>query len=156
MFLSSDVSTLSEQPLITLGSSVFTLGEVVLFIHGFPTIWYSMIRPMEHMRADYRVVAIDGLGAGLSDAPSDVEPYKLAAMADHLDALIDEAVPASIRLDRELSLPEALSETAALAELREIMGHNQVAKSFIGQGYHGTITPSVILRNILENPSSLV
>ena len=65
-------------------------GEVVLFIHGWPTIWYSMIRPMEHLRGDYRVVAIDGLGAGFSDAPSDVEAYKLANMAEHLDALIAE------------------------------------------------------------------
>ncbi len=65
-------------------------GKVVLFIHGFPTIWYSMIRPMEHMRQDYRVVAIDGLGAGLSDAPAEIGEYKLAAMAQHLDALIDE------------------------------------------------------------------
>lgn len=65
-------------------------GEVVLFIHGFPTIWYSMIRPMEHLRGDYRVVAIDGLGAGFSDAPSDVDAYKLANMAEHLDALIAE------------------------------------------------------------------
>ncbi len=65
-------------------------GDVVLFIHGFPTVWYSMIRPMEHMREDYRVVAIDGLGAGLSDAPGDVSQYKLAAMANHLDALIDD------------------------------------------------------------------
>ena len=65
-------------------------GEVVLFIHGFPTIWYSMIRPMEHLRQDYRVVAIDGLGAGRSDAPTEVEPYKLAEMAKHLDAVIDD------------------------------------------------------------------
>lgn len=65
-------------------------GDVILFIHGFPTIWYSMIRPMEHMRRDYRVVAIDGLGAGLSDAPSEIGDYKLANMAEHLDALIDE------------------------------------------------------------------
>jgi pimeloyl-ACP methyl ester carboxylesterase len=65
-------------------------GDVVLFIHGFPTIWYSMIRQMEHMREGYRVVAIDGLGAGLSDAPSEVDDYKLAAMAEHLDALITE------------------------------------------------------------------
>ncbi len=63
-------------------------GEVVLFIHGFPTIWYSLIRPMEHMRSEYRVVAIDGLGAGLSDAPDDIDQYRLSAMADHLDALI--------------------------------------------------------------------
>ncbi len=65
-------------------------GETVLFIHGFPTIWYAMIRPMDHLRGDYRVVAIDGLGTGLSDAPDDVSQYKLAAMAEHLDALIDE------------------------------------------------------------------
>lgn len=64
--------------------------EVVLFIHGFPTIWYSMIRPTEAMRGDYRVVAIDGLGAGLSDAPSEIQHYRLAAMAEHLDALIDD------------------------------------------------------------------
>lgn len=65
-------------------------GEVLLFIHGFPTIWYSMIRPMEYLKADYRVVAIDGLGAGLSDAPSDIDQYKLSTMAEHLDALITE------------------------------------------------------------------
>lgn len=72
--------------------------EVVLFIHGFPTIWYSMIRPMEAMRGDYRVIAIDGLGAGLSDAPSEVEPYRLAAMADHLDALIADVGVSHVHL----------------------------------------------------------
>ncbi|MDJ0644005.1 MAG: alpha/beta hydrolase [Erythrobacter sp.] len=65
-------------------------GETILFIHGFPSIWYSMIRPMEDLREDYRVVAIDGLGAGLSDAPDDIAPYRLAAMADHLDALAED------------------------------------------------------------------
>ncbi len=73
-------------------------GEVVLFIHGFPTIWYSMIRPMEFMRSDYRVVAIDGLGAGMSDAPSDVDDYKLAAMAKHLDALITDLEAEKVHL----------------------------------------------------------
>ena len=71
---------------------------------------------------------------------------------DSLDSLVDEAVPASIRLGKALVLPEPLSESGALAELREIMGRNVVRKSFIGQGYHGTITPAVIQRNILENP----
>lgn len=65
-------------------------GEVVLFIHGFPTYWYSLQRLMEPLRDEYRVVAIDGLGAGYSDAPTDVERYRLDAMARHLDALIDE------------------------------------------------------------------
>ena len=65
-------------------------GEVVLLIHGFPSSWYSMIRPMEALRKNYKVVAIDGLGAGHSDAPRDSEDYRLENMAEHLDALIDE------------------------------------------------------------------
>ncbi|MBB5350029.1 glycine dehydrogenase [Haloferula luteola] len=69
-----------------------------------------------------------------------------------LDALIDRAVPNSIRSTRPLDLPGPLSETAALHQLRGIMSRNQVLKSFIGQGYYGTWVPGVIQRNILENP----
>ena len=69
-----------------------------------------------------------------------------------LDELISEAVPAGIRMEGELNLPPALSEHEALAWLRAWMSQNQVLKSFIGQGYYGTLTPGVILRNILENP----
>jgi glycine dehydrogenase len=69
-----------------------------------------------------------------------------------LAALIDAAVPAGIRLGTAMSLPAARSEHDALAWLKSIMGKNQVLKSFIGQGYHGTHTPGVIQRNILENP----
>ena len=70
-----------------------------------------------------------------------------------LDSLIDSAVPANIRLTDEMRLPAALTEQAALAELHGIMGNNKVLKCCIGEGYHGTITPPVILRNILENPA---
>ena len=69
-----------------------------------------------------------------------------------LDALIDDAVPSGIRQHDPLKLPEPLSEQAALARLKSIMGRNQVLRSYIGQGYHGTFTPGVIQRNILENP----
>jgi glycine dehydrogenase len=69
-----------------------------------------------------------------------------------LTELIDSAVPAGIRLDTALSLPAARAEHEALAWLKSIMGKNRVLKSFIGQGYHGTLTPAVIQRNILENP----
>ena len=69
-----------------------------------------------------------------------------------LDALVDAAVPAGIRLSAELELPEARSEPEALAWLKAIMGKNRVLKSCIGQGYSGTHTPGVIQRNILENP----
>src|SRR5437764_5963467 len=71
---------------------------------------------------------------------------------ENLDALIAAAVPKNIRLHRELNLPEANSETEALAELRALSKKNKVARTFIGAGYSDCITPPVIQRNILENP----
>ena len=68
-------------------------------------------------------------------------------------ALIEAIVPRSIARSHPMVLPEPLTEARALAELREIAGRNRVLKSCIGQGYHGTITPGVILRNVLENPA---
>jgi glycine dehydrogenase len=69
-----------------------------------------------------------------------------------LEALTEAVVPASIRRDALLDLPPALSEEAALARLREYAGQNKVLRSYLGMGYHGTHTPGVILRNVLENP----
>ncbi|MGN8139663.1 aminomethyl-transferring glycine dehydrogenase [Pseudomonas sp. 22105] len=66
--------------------------------------------------------------------------------------LIEQTVPPGIRLNRELDLPPALDEQAALARLRGYAEQNQVWTSLIGMGYHGTLTPTVILRNVLENP----
>ncbi|MFN0068736.1 MAG: aminomethyl-transferring glycine dehydrogenase [Limisphaerales bacterium] len=71
---------------------------------------------------------------------------------DSLEALATATVPARIRATQPLDLPRALSEFEALARLREIAAKNQVFRSFIGMGYHDTITPPVIQRNILENP----
>jgi glycine dehydrogenase len=68
-------------------------------------------------------------------------------------ALIDAVVPRSIARAKPMDLPAPLTEAQALAELKAIAGRNRVLKSFIGQGYHGTYTPGVILRNILENPA---
>ena len=76
---------------------------------------------------------------------------KLLAIAS-LDDLIDKTVPTAIHLQKELKLPIALSESAALAKLKAIASKNQVYRSFIGMGYHNCLTPPVILRNILENP----
>lgn len=64
-------------------------GELVLFLHGFPSYWLSFLRQMDALKDDYHVVAIDGLGTGKSDAPRDVESYKLENMAQHVLALID-------------------------------------------------------------------
>ena len=69
-----------------------------------------------------------------------------------LDALIDETVPNSIRLQKELDLPKQKSEYEALKQLRAIASDNQVFRSFIGMGYYDCITPAAIQRNILENP----
>ncbi len=70
-----------------------------------------------------------------------------------LEKLVDMAVPASIRLDRALDLPKALSETEVLAQLRRIAGRNRTAVQMIGQGYFDTVTPPVIRRNVLESPA---
>ena len=68
-------------------------------------------------------------------------------------ALIETIVPRSIARSQPMALPAALTEAQALAELKTLAGQNQVLKSFIGQGYHGTHVPAVIQRNILENPA---
>jgi glycine dehydrogenase len=70
-----------------------------------------------------------------------------------LDELTSAALPAGLAADRELSLPEPVSEEQALAELRRLAGRNQVLTSMIGLGYYGTVTPAVIRRNLLENPA---
>ncbi|MGA1621814.1 MAG: aminomethyl-transferring glycine dehydrogenase [Synechocystis sp.] len=71
---------------------------------------------------------------------------------ESLSALIDQAVPPAIRLANPLQLPEPQGEYAAIAQLKSIASKNQVCRSYIGMGYYDTITPPVILRNILENP----
>ena len=68
-------------------------------------------------------------------------------------ALVDALLPPGIRRGTPMQLPPAVGEAQALAELKAIADRNQVLKSFIGQGYHATHTPGVILRNILENPA---
>ncbi len=68
-------------------------------------------------------------------------------------ALIEAIVPRTIARTKPMSLPAPVGEAQALAEMKALAQKNQVLKSFIGQGYHGTHTPGVILRNILENPA---
>ncbi|WP_439271180.1 aminomethyl-transferring glycine dehydrogenase [Pseudochrobactrum sp. HB0163] len=85
---------------------------------------------------------------------ADEQQQMLSALGlPSLDALIAQAVPQSIRLERALNLPAPLDEAAALQELSEIMGRNVIAKSFYGAGYHGTHVPPVIQRNLFENPA---
>ncbi len=86
--------------------------------------------------------------------PDDAEAREMLAAigASSLEALVDEAVPARIRLDKALNLPDGMPEHEFLRELRSIAARNQLYKSYIGLGYYDCVTPSVILRNVLENP----
>jgi len=83
---------------------------------------------------------------------SEMQAMLKVVRAASLDALMDEAIPARIRLPKPLDLPDGLSEHGYLSELRTTAARNQVFKSYIGLGYSDCITPSVILRNVLENP----
>ncbi len=87
--------------------------------------------------------------------PNDAEIAEMLAVVgvSSLDALVDAIVPATIKLDGPLALPSAINEEEALAKIRAIAAKNEVYRSFIGQGYYGTHTPKVILRNVLENPA---
>ncbi len=87
--------------------------------------------------------------------PNDAEITHMLQTIRHtsLDAMTDAIVPASIASAAPLALPESMTEVEALAKIRVIADKNQVFRSFIGQGYYGTHTPNVILRNILENPA---
>ncbi len=69
-----------------------------------------------------------------------------------MEELLADTIPDSIRLDRELDLPEATAEPLLLEEIRKIARENRVFRSYIGMGYHDTVTPGVIQRNVLENP----
>ncbi len=87
--------------------------------------------------------------------PNDTEIEQMlhAIGRESLDAMTDAIVPARIKSPTALALPAAITEVEALAKIRAIAGRNEVFRSFIGQGYYGTHTPAVILRNILENPA---
>jgi glycine dehydrogenase len=89
----------------------------------------------------------------IGPAPRDVSAMLQALGSTSLSALMAETLPGSIRQQAPLDLGAALSETEALAHMRELASKNQVFTSLIGQGYSGTILPTVIQRNILENPA---
>ena len=82
----------------------------------------------------------------------DLDAMLAAVGCASLTELVDATVPSAIRTRRPLELGEPMSESAALARLRKHASRNQVARSMIGMGYYGTVTPPVILRNVIENP----
>lgn len=83
---------------------------------------------------------------------NDVKEMLAVIGVSSLDKLIDETVPAKIRLKEKLNLDEPMTEYRLIQYLGSLAKKNKIQKSYIGLGYYGTITPAVILRNILENP----
>ena len=71
---------------------------------------------------------------------------------NNLDQLIEETIPKNIRLNRELNLPDGVSENTFLNHIKEIGERNEIFDTYIGLGYNPSILPAVIQRNILENP----
>jgi glycine dehydrogenase len=92
------------------------------------------------------------VGRHIGPNASDIAAMLQTVQAVSLDDLMAQTVPESIRSNAALALPPAIDEAAVLADLRALASQNVVKKSLIGLGYHGTLTPPVILRNVLENP----
>ncbi|QUS37291.1 aminomethyl-transferring glycine dehydrogenase [Falsirhodobacter algicola] len=88
----------------------------------------------------------------IGPSPAEMEEMLAVCGVRTLDQLIEETIPASIRQDRPLDWAP-LAEHELLAKMREVAGRNRVMTQLIGQGYHGTVTPPAIQRNILENPA---
>ncbi|WP_438946800.1 aminomethyl-transferring glycine dehydrogenase [Sediminibacterium sp.] len=84
--------------------------------------------------------------------PGDLKAMLATINEPSIESLISKTVPDSIRIKGDLNVPPAISEFEYLSELKKVAAKNKLYKNFIGQGYYGTITPSVILRNIFENP----
>ncbi|MEO8411708.1 MAG: glycine dehydrogenase (aminomethyl-transferring), partial [Propionivibrio sp.] len=88
----------------------------------------------------------------IGPSPADIETMLAVVGAPNLAALIEQTVPAAIRLPQALALPASRPEAEALAALKAVAGKNKLNKSLIGMGYSDTLTPKVILRNVLETP----
>ncbi|MEM7033293.1 MAG: aminomethyl-transferring glycine dehydrogenase [Chloroflexota bacterium] len=101
----------------------------------------SLLKPGDQFQARH-------IGPSQADLEKMLETLNLAS----LEQLIDETVPAQIRLNQALNLPEPQSESTILADLKSLAQQNKMFRSFIGLGYADTLTPAVILRNVMENP----
>jgi glycine dehydrogenase len=109
--------------------------------YGSPTATSSLSHPDSFVRRH--------IGPG----PASIQRMLASMGFASLNALIAQTVPSHIRLQRPLNLPNSVSEYEVLQELQALASKNQVFRSFIGMGYADCITPTVIQRNILENPS---
>ena len=92
------------------------------------------------------------IGRHIGPDAEDIDSMLHELGLDSLERLVEKTVPAAIALGQPLNLPAAMNEESALAALKQLAGKNRNSRSFIGLGYYDTLTPNVILRNLLENP----
>ena len=109
--------------------------------HADPQANLRLLRPTDSFARRH-------LGPRPADLPAMLETIGVSSLAE----LIEQTVPANIRMQRPLELPAARTESEVLADLRALAVQNKVYRSFIGMGYADTVTPPVILRNVMENP----
>jgi glycine dehydrogenase len=100
----------------------------------------------------FAVQSNEFIGRHIGPGEADTQLMLKAIGVADMDELIKRTVPDAIRMNHALNLPPAMSEAAYLEMVKEISMKNKLAKNYIGQGYYDTHTPSVILRNIFENP----
>jgi len=103
--------------------------------------------------ADTRPLPTEFASRHIGPADAEIDAMLAAVEADSLDALTAQAIPSAILDDAPLGLGDGLGEGAMLAKLRAIGAKNRIMTSLIGQGYHDTVLPPVIQRNLLENPA---
>ncbi|CCN81322.1 Glycine dehydrogenase (decarboxylating) [Vibrio nigripulchritudo SFn27] len=106
-----------------------------------------MTELLHHLSTDNEFIA-------RHNGPNNAEQQHMldAIKSSSLDALIEETVPAQIRLESPMSKAAPMSEANMLEAMKQFANQNQIKRTFIGQGYYNTFTPNVILRNVLENP----
>ncbi len=109
-------------------------------------------KTIEHETLEQLMRHDDFIDRHIGPNDSEIKEMLDTVGADSLQDLIKTTIPASIELDNLLDLPNPSSEAETLNKLAEFAQRNQVFKSFIGMGYYGTHVPTVILRNVLENP----
>ncbi len=132
-------------------SFLYNMLFTVAFIH-IKLFLFSELSVKSYLCAKFQIMPYDFQSRHLGPRPNDVQEMLKVINAVSVDQLIEETVPASIRLQHGLNLPAAMSEAEYLNHIEKIAKKNVVAKNYIGLGYYGTQVPTVIQRNIFENP----
>lgn len=108
---------------------------------------------IDNPAAHFELSAREFVSRHIGPTPREQEEMLRALRYSSLDQLLDDVVPRSIASRSPLALPGPRSEPDVLSSIKAVAGRNKVYKSYLGMGYHGTLLPAVILRNLLENPA---